>query len=186
MPRINLLVAALWASAFAAVSSFAQTAPATPGPAAAFEVKPAAPKLTPEEIAAERDKFLKEIRAQIAGHEKEPATKVFKDVKFLNDVSAETFLAIMDIGYRRALGVSCTHCHTAGEWDKNDKPQKEIAREMARMMSKINSEMLPKIANLKSKKPGINCTTCHRGEIKPSHDLPGAQPPRPAAAAPKS
>ncbi len=187
MCRIHPLAAAFCVSAFVTVSSFAQTAPATPAaaPVAAPEVKPAAPKLTPEEIVAERDKFLKEIRAQITGHEKEPAETVFKDIKTLKGVSAGTLLAIMNIGYSRSLGVSCTHCHTPGEWDKSDKPQKEIAREMGRMSKTINSELLPKIANLQSQKPGINCTTCHRGELKPAHDLP-APPPRPSAGAAKT
>ena len=87
----------------------------------------------------------------------------------------------MNFGYGRSLGVSCTHCHTAGEWYKSDKPQKEIAREMSRLSKAINTDLLPKIANLDSKKPVVNCTTCHRGEVKPALDLPEAPPPRSAA-----
>jgi hypothetical protein len=47
---------------------------------------------------------------------------------------------------------------------------------MGAMMFKINSEMLKGIKNLRSATPGINCTTCHRGELKPAHDLP--KPPK--------
>ena len=114
---------------------------------------------------------MKEIRAQIAGHEKEPAETVFKDIKTLKGVPAGRVLAIMNLGYSQSLGVSCTHCHTAGEWDKSDKPQKEIAREMSRMSAKINQELLPAIKNLDSKQPVVNCTTCHRGEVKPATNL---------------
>lgn len=78
----------------------------------------------------------------------------------------------MDMAYGQSLGVSCTHCHTPGKWDKDDKPQKQITREMSRLSKTINNELLPKIANLDSKKPAVNCTTCHRGEVKPALDLP--------------
>lgn len=160
----------------------ARTTGAAPPPAP-VEVRSPVPKPTPEEIIAECDKFVKEIRAQIAGHEKEPAETVFKDIKTLKGVPAGRVLAIMNLGYSQSLGVSCTHCHTAGEWDKSDKPQKEIAREMSRLAATINKELLPKIANLDSKQPAVNCTTCHRGEIKPALNLAGAGgPPRSAAA----
>ncbi len=157
-------------SALFAVVGYAQTGPATS--TTAPEIKPAAPKPSAEELSAERDKFIKEIRTQIAGHEKEPAEKVFKDIKTLKGVPAGRVLAIMNFAYSQSLGVSCTHCHTAGEWDKSDKPQKEIAREMSRLSKTINKELLPKIANLDSKQPAVNCTTCHRGEVKPALDLP--------------
>ena len=127
--------------------------------------------MTPAEIVAERDKFVKELRAKIAGHKKESAETVFKDIKTLKGVPAGRVLAIMNLGYSQSLGVSCTHCHTAGEWDKSDKPQKEIAREMSRMAAKINQQLLPAIKNLDSKQPVVNCTTCHRGEVKPATNL---------------
>ena len=38
-------------------------------------------------------------------------------------------------------------------------------------MNAINSELLPKIKNLKSDHPGVNCTTCHRGAVKPALNL---------------
>ena len=72
--------------------------------------------------------------------------------------------------------MSCTHCHIPGAWEKEDKPQKEIAREMSKLSKTINDELLPKIANLESEKPAVNCTTCHRGEIKPALNLVVARP----------
>ena len=187
MPRLHLTLAALSVTARFALVAVARTTPAVPTPAgvAPITAPPAvtapAPKLTTEEAAAEREKYVKEVRALIVGHEKEPAEKVFKDIKILKGVPAGRLLAIMNFGYGRSLGVSCTHCHTAGEWDKSDKPQKEIAREMSRLSKAINTDLLPKIANLDSKKPVVNCTTCHRGEVKPALDLPEAPPPRSAA-----
>jgi hypothetical protein len=39
-------------------------------------------------------------------------------------------------------------------------------------MGAINTEQLKKIKNLKSENPGVNCTTCHRGQVKPALNLP--------------
>ena len=145
---------------------------------AAQTTPPAAPpvKLTAAEIVAEREKYAKEVRAMIAGHEKEPAETVFKNIKVFKGVPAGRIPAIMNMGYGQSLGVSCTHCHVPGEWEKEDKPQKEIAREMSKLSKTINDELLPKIANLDSQKPVVNCTTCHRGEIKPALNLVAARP----------
>jgi hypothetical protein len=79
----------------------------------------------------------------------------------------------MELGYAKSLGVDCTYCHVAGQWEKEDKPTKQITRDMAAMVANINKEQLPKIKNLKSAEPVINCTTCHRGRTKPALNLPG-------------
>jgi hypothetical protein len=50
--------------------------------------------------------------------------------------------------------------------------QKQIARDMWAMMTAINQEYLSKIKNLKSERPVVNCTTCHRGQAKPATELP--------------
>ena len=78
----------------------------------------------------------------------------------------------MEFGYARSLGVNFTHCHTPDKWESEGKPQKQIARDMSAMMGRINSELLKNIKNLKSENPIVNCTTCHRGEVKPALNLP--------------
>ena len=128
-------------------------------------------KPSAEETAAERERLFNEAKAAIAGRENEPAGKVYKDITILDDVTAGVLLGIMNTGFSKALGVSCTHCHTPGEWDRNDKRPKEAAREMVRFSQKINYELLPQLKNLANEKRGINCTTCHRGEVKPSQSL---------------
>jgi hypothetical protein len=50
-------------------------------------------------------------------------------------------------------------------------PQKQVAREMAAMMARINGELLKSVKNLRSPQPTVNCTTCHRGEVKPGLNL---------------
>lgn len=112
------------------------------------------------------------LREQIKGREKEPAEKVFKNTQTLKQVPAGRLLAIMEFGYARSLGVNCAHCHVPEKWESEDRPQKQIAREMWAMMGNINSQMLKGIKNLRSENPIVNCTTCHRGQIKPALDLP--------------
>lgn len=112
------------------------------------------------------------LREQIKGRENEPAEKVFKNIQTLKAVPAGRFLAIMEMGFARSLGVNCAHCHAPEKWEAEDKPQKQIAREMWTMTGKINGEHLKNIRNLKSASPTVNCTTCHRGEIKPALSLP--------------
>lgn len=112
------------------------------------------------------------LRGQIKGKEQEPAEKVFKNIQSLKGVPAGRLLAIMEMGYARSLGVNCTHCHTPEKWEAEDKNTKQIAREMSAMVGTINNSLLKNIKNLKSATPTVNCTTCHRGQIKPALNLP--------------
>jgi hypothetical protein len=78
----------------------------------------------------------------------------------------------MEFGFARSLGVDCTHCHVPDKWESEEKPQKQIARDMSAMATTINKDLLKNIKNLKDQNPIVNCTTCHRGEIKPALNLP--------------
>lgn len=115
---------------------------------------------------------LDELRQSIAGKENLPADSVYKNIQMLKGMPAGRLLRVMEIAYSKSLGVDCTHCHVAEQWEKEDKPTKQIAREMWGMMKSINGQFLKNIKNLKSESPTINCTTCHRGQTKPALDLP--------------
>lgn len=128
--------------------------------------------VTPTPAKFDQTETLARLREQIKGKEKEPAEKVFKNIQTLKGIPAGRFLAIMEMGFSRSLGVDCTHCHTPEKWDAEDKNNKQIAREMWAMMGRINGELLKNIKNLKSESPTVNCTTCHRGQIKPALNLP--------------
>jgi hypothetical protein len=119
---------------------------------------------------------LAELMKQIAGNENQPAEQVFKNIQMFKGVPAGRLLRIMELGYSRSLGVNCTHCHVVDQWDKDDKPTKPIAREMAKMAQTINNDLLKNIKNLKGPNPIVNCTTCHRGQTKPALNLPDSQP----------
>jgi len=117
------------------------------------------------------DAFVQQISAQIAGHEQEPAGQVFKNIQLdiFKKTPAARLLLIMNLGYSRALGVTCTHCHLEDDFSKDDKRPKRAAREMALMHFSINQN-LAKMQNLEPNPQGhvINCSTCHRGSIKPA------------------
>ena len=117
------------------------------------------------------DRFVKQLSEKIAGRENEPAEKVFKNIQipWLKNVPAARFLRIMNLGYSRALGVACTHCHMEQDFSSDDKRPKRAARDMAYMHKAINDQ-LQKMENLdlKPEQRFINCSTCHRGAINPN------------------
>lgn len=119
----------------------------------------------------DQDRALAMLREQIKGRETEPAALVFENIKTFERLPAGRLLNIMETGFSNSLGVTCTHCHNPNDWAGEEKPQKQIARDMMAMVGKINSELLSTIDNLESDRPIVNCTTCHRGEVKPALDL---------------
>jgi Photosynthetic reaction centre cytochrome C subunit len=166
---ILLLVAAAAIAAAARQPEPAKTETARldpTAPAAAPAAKSAKPKF-------DEAKALADLRKEIAGKENEPAGKVFMDIDVMQNVTASQLLSIMEQAYARSLGVTCTHCHIPGQWESNEKKEKEAARGMIRMNATINNELLPKVRGLDTDhKPLVNCTTCHRGQVRPALQLP--------------
>ncbi len=80
-----------------------------------------------------------------------------------------------------ALGVRCTHCHVNNgtsfadtDFASDEKPEKETARRMIRMLAQINQEMLPALSTRGTPPVVMTCKTCHRGVTRPfllSQDL---------------
>ncbi|GJQ21803.1 MAG: hypothetical protein HBSIN02_21580 [Bacteroidia bacterium] len=125
-----------------------------------------------DSIEAEKRMYLEAIAKQIAGNENKPAAEVFKNIKMMKDNTARRLLNIMNFGFSRSLGVGCTHCHVANDWANDEKATKNVAREMAAMVQTINQKLLPEIEGLRAKRPTVNCTTCHRGEVQPALSMP--------------
>lgn len=119
----------------------------------------------------DQEEALEELRKKIKGREQEPAALVFENIKSFKRTPAERLLRIMEMGFSKSLGVNCTHCHNPEDWSSEDKNQKQIARDMMAMVGRINNDLLGSIENLESKNPIVNCTTCHRGQIKPALNL---------------
>lgn len=112
------------------------------------------------------------LEAAIKGRENDRAATVFKNLQILGDLPAGRLLRVMQIGYARSLGVSCAHCHTVDAWSSDAKGAKRIARGMASLVDDLNGRALREVAGLAARKPTVNCTTCHRGEVKPALSLP--------------
>jgi hypothetical protein len=122
------------------------------------------------QVQSTNDTFVAAVLARIHGHEKEPASKVFKNIQlpWFKNLVAEDLLSIMNGGYSRALGVTCTHCHDELDFASDDKRPKRAAREMAEMHKMINE----RLTTMKELAPrpderSINCMACHRGELDP-------------------
>jgi hypothetical protein len=137
------------------------------------------PQMTPEQRAARRASLdtlragvVADLMKQIAGHEKDPAGQVFKNVTMPNfkTMAADQFLTTMDKSFGVALGVGCTFCHEANnQWDADSKDAKKTARIMVDIVAAINKEQMPKMPN--ARPPQIQCVTCHRGNSSPGRAL---------------
>jgi tetratricopeptide (TPR) repeat protein len=77
--------------------------------------------------------------------------------------------------FTRALGVRCSYCHVGQEgqnlstydFKSDEKPAKEKARTMMRMVTAINAEHLPKLPERRQPPIAATCATCHRGIAEP-------------------
>jgi len=115
---------------------------------------------------ATKNPHIAELEKKIAGQENKPAEEVFKNIQLFKGMPASRVLRVMAIAFSPALGVDCSHCHTIGEWEKEDKEAKQTARKMWEMMPKVNNLLKESIG-----KGAVNCTTCHRGQVKPALNL---------------
>ncbi len=140
--------------------------------AAAFAVFLATAAAAPqkESVQETNDRLAQQVLKSIAGHENEPAEKVFMDIRLpqLKSIPAAQLINIMNKGYARALGVACTHCHDEKDFSSDEKRPKRAAREMAAMHRAINLQLhdMKEIDDPPDQRY-INCSTCHRGSIDP-------------------
>lgn len=171
MPRKHPAVLGMTLVLLAATVVYAQEPPADEKPA---EAKPSAEAAHPAMQRSAGANPVADLEASIKGHENEPAGKVFKNVQILKEVPAGQLLDIMRTGFSRALGARCSTCHVMGQWEKDDKSDKQVARDMMRMTSTINNDLLKNIKNLMSDKPEVTCATCHRGSETPATKMEGA------------
>src|SRR4051794_36449068 len=84
---------------------------------AACQEPPAAPAprlpATADHTQEVNGRYVRQQLELIAGREREPAGNVFKNIQLplFKNTPAGVLIDIMNGGYSRALGVSCTHCH---------------------------------------------------------------------------
>jgi hypothetical protein len=90
-----------------------------------------------------------------------PVEQVYKNIQVLKGLPASQLLPVMH-QMRAALGVRCDYCHIAenGKYWMDDKPAKQTARRMLRMVFEINQ-------NHFGGQPVVTCNSCHRGSTVP-------------------
>lgn len=97
------------------------------------------------------------------------------------DISHDELGKIMK-GFNVSLGVKCNHCHApsktdAGKLDfsSDEKPEKDVARNMMRMTAKINKKYFNHGGD--QQPAAITCITCHNGKTHPDSKIILPPPP---------
>jgi hypothetical protein len=96
-----------------------------------------------------------------------PAAPLFKNVKVLTSVSSKAEMRQIMKKQAASLGVKCAHCHVPGKFDLDEKPEKETARRMMRMVQEINAKYFKEPDD-----PKVTCFTCHAGKEEPENEVP--------------
>jgi tetratricopeptide (TPR) repeat protein len=96
----------------------------------------------------------------------------FENLKVLpRDIPRDSLLQIMR-GFAMSLGVRCQYCHVqrqgadgreSFDFKSDDKPTKDKARFMMRMVRDLNAQVLPRVPHRHDPPVGVGCVTCHRG-----------------------
>src|SRR5690348_10664513 len=98
-----------------------------------------------------------------------------KNLKVLPaDLSRDSVVKIMRFYVASGLGVTCSYCHGAPnvpfdsiDFASDERPTKRTAREMMRMVARINGELLPAVPGRGTPPIEVQCITCHRGATRP-------------------
>lgn len=99
-----------------------------------------------------------------AGQEDKPVEEVRKNIQVLKGLPDSQLFIAMNF-MRASLGVSCAYCHVFNgedkwEFEKDDKPTKQVARRMIQMVFDINRTTF-------NGEKRVTCYTCHRGGTEP-------------------
>jgi len=108
-----------------------------------------------------------------------PVEQVRKNIQVLKGLpDSQLFLLMNFVG--DSLGVNCDHCHVKGGknpqtgedtwlWEREDKKEKAVARDMMLMVLELNRTRF-------NREAVVSCYTCHRGSTRPERMVP--LPPR--------
>ena len=90
------------------------------------------------------------------------------------DLSRDSIVKIMRFTVASGLGVTCGYCHGAPgvpfdsiDFASDERQTKRTARDMMRMVARINGELLPAITTRGTPPIEVQCITCHRGAPRP-------------------
>ena len=106
-----------------------------------------------------------------------PATDAYKNVTVLTDVNAGEFMRLQ---YAITNWVSpqqgCNFCHAGADFASDEKPTKNAARLMLRMVRHLNADWREHVDQA-----GVTCWSCHRGQPVPA-EVWFPRPPHPEGA----
>ena len=109
-----------------------------------------------------------------------PLAPPYKNLQVLSkDITQPQLMQNMKF-FAQSLGVRCVHCHvgeegkplTTFDFASDKKANKAIARDMLRLVHRLNTKDLPAIGGLES--PQVTCYTCHRGSKEPAKAIPAS------------
>lgn len=92
-----------------------------------------------------------------AGNKEERAEQKYKNIQMFKGLPAERLMKIM-FAFKDSLGVDCTYCHIKDQFEKDDKPEKQMARKMIAIVKESNAKLGA---------ARVTCYTCHRGQPRP-------------------
>jgi len=113
--------------------------------------------------------------AQTQSTDVKTVEQVRKNIQVLKGLpDSQLFLLMNFVG--DSLGVNCDYCHVKGEknpqtgedtwiWEREDKKEKGVGREMMRMVLELNRTRF-------NREAVVTCYTCHRGSTRPERMAP--------------
>jgi|SRR6185503_13972761 hypothetical protein len=131
-----------------------QTVPAPPLPEGASAAAPAAAAAQAGETTE-----LPSLDPLPPGSKEERAEHKYKNIQLLRGIPAERLTKIM-FSFKASLGVDCTYCHIKDQFEKDDKPAKQVARKMIQLVRDTNAKL--------GSMTRVTCFTCHRGQTRPA------------------
>jgi photosynthetic reaction center cytochrome c subunit len=95
---------------------------------------------------------------QVTTQQTKTVEQVYKNIQVFEGIPAAQLEPTMAF-ISGSLGVKCNHCHT-NRFEKDDKPTKQTARQMIRMVFELNKGSF-------NGDKAVSCYTCHRGKPQP-------------------
>lgn len=108
-----------------------------------------------------------------------PATaqipQTFENLQVLpKEIRRDSLVSVMR-DFATALNVRCVHCHVGEDnpglegidFKSDDRAAKRVARDMMRMVTTVNNELLAAIPSAGAPRTRVSCVTCHRGMPRP-------------------
>jgi hypothetical protein len=94
-----------------------------------------------------------------ASSREERAEQKYKNIQMLKGLPADRLMSVM-FAFKSSLGVDCTYCHIKDQFEKDDKPPKQVARKMITLVRDTNAKL--------GGAARVTCFTCHRGQTRPA------------------